>query len=56
MLGIDDPLVWLAYILCPAATGLSLLWGLYHWNENDERLEPEDRQWAQEEREVENEL
>jgi hypothetical protein len=36
VLGIPDPLIWLAYILCFASAGLCVVWGIVYWNSEDE--------------------
>lgn len=56
MLGIKDPTVWIAYILCIASTVLCVVYGLLCWNRGDEPAEKEDIRWAQEEKKVEQEL
>lgn len=57
LLGIQDPWVWLAYLLCILSTLLCVIWGLVMRNreEPEEPLE-EVKQWAQEEDQVEEEL
>ncbi|MDF7824590.1 hypothetical protein P4B35_11240 [Pontiellaceae bacterium B12227] len=58
MLGIEDPWVGLAYLLCIISALLCLVWGVFKWNTDDPQQEPEDeiRQWAEEEKRVESEL
>ena len=58
MLGIEDPWVILAYILCILSALLCLVWGVIKWNVDDTAEEPEEeiRQWAEEEERVEEEL
>ena len=56
MLGIDDPLVWLAYLLCLASTALCVLYSWRNWNRGDDRLQDEDRQWARKEDRLEQDL
>lgn len=57
LLGIQDPWVWLAYLLCILSALLCVIWGLVMRNreEPEEPLE-EVKQWAQEEDQVEEEL
>lgn len=57
LLGIQDPWVWLAYLLCILSTLLCVIWGLVMRNreEPEEPLE-EVKQWAEEEDQVEEEL
>ncbi len=56
MLGIDDPLIWLAYALCLLATALSVGYGLLRRNSAADRITPEDRAWAKAEKKVEHEI
>jgi hypothetical protein len=58
MLGIEDPMVATAYILCIVSALLCLVWGIIKWNTDDPEIEPEAevRQWAEEEERVEKEL
>ncbi len=46
MLGIDDPLVCLAYILCLGSTLLCGVHGLVNWNREHDQVTPEDLHWA----------
>ena len=36
VLGIPDPWIWVAYILCFASAGLCVVWGIMNWNSGDE--------------------
>lgn len=57
MLGIQDPWVWLAYVLCILSALLCVIWGAFKWNEQGpEEPAEEVRQWAAEEDKVEEEL
>lgn len=57
MLGIDDPAIWLAYLLCILSTLLCVIYGAMNWNKGDEPLQQEDIDWAKEEKaEVEDAL
>ena len=56
MLGIDDPYVLLAYLLCLASTVLCVIYGLVNWNRHDEEIKEEDVRWAEEEKKVEADL
>lgn len=58
-LGIPDPGVWSAYVLCVLASLLCLAWGAYRWNQgNGPAGEPveEVRRWVEEEEKVEETL
>lgn len=58
VLGIQDPWVWMAYILCILSTVLCVLWGLFNWNREAGAPEPREevRHWAEEEQKVEEKL
>ncbi len=53
MLGIDDPFVWLAYVLSIGSTLLCFVWGVFNWNRGDDSVAVEDVQWAAREAEQE---
>jgi hypothetical protein len=50
MLGIEDPLILAAYLLCLASTVLCVVYGALNWNKGDESLQKEDLDWADEEK------
>lgn len=56
MLGIEDPWVWMAYLLCIASALLCVIYGALCWNRGQEPAEQEDIRWAEEEQKVEEEL
>lgn len=56
MLGIQDPIVALAYWLCLASTLLCVVYAWRNWNRGDETVEPDDVKWARKEDKVEEEL
>ena len=58
LLGIQDPWVWLAYVLCIASSLLCVIWGIARWNAAEPADEPEEevRHWVKEEEKVEEEL
>ncbi|MGC9453532.1 MAG: symporter small accessory protein [Phycisphaerae bacterium] len=56
LLGIQDPWVLGAYLLCILSTVLCVVYGLVMWNRGDEPVESEDISWAAHEEEVEEEL
>lgn len=56
MLGIDDPFVLLAYFGILATTLISILYGLVRRNAARDEVTQEDRQWALEEKKVDDEL
>jgi hypothetical protein len=49
-LGIQDPWIWLAYLLSIASSAVCVVYGLINWNKGDEPVKPEDVQWATEEK------
>ena len=56
MLGIDDPWVALAYLLCIGSALLCVVYGVLNWNKGQEQIEPVDRIWAEQEDKVEENL
>jgi hypothetical protein len=52
MLGIEDPGVWLAYILCIASVIFCVVYGAQNWNKGDEPVYPEDVKWVKDEKEA----
>lgn len=51
MLGIEDPLIWMAYLLCILSAILCVVYGAVNWNKGDEALQQEDIDWARDEKE-----
>jgi len=56
MLGIPDPGVWLAYLLCILSVIICVIYGAANWNKGDEQVFPEDVKWAKDEQQVKEEL
>lgn len=56
MLGIEDPYVLLAYLLCILSAILCVVYGAIHWNRGDEAVEPTDVQWARQQDKAEEDL
>jgi hypothetical protein len=54
MLGIEDPVVVMAYVLCLASTLLCVTYGVINWNKGDDSVRPEDVKWSAEEKDTEN--
>jgi hypothetical protein len=54
MLGIDDPVVLLAYVLCVASALLCVVYGVLNWNKGDDAVLPEDVKWTAQEKDAEN--
>ena len=51
MLGLDDPTISLAYVLCVLSALLCVVYGAINWNKGDEPVTDEDLEWAREEKE-----
>lgn len=56
MLGIPDPWVWLAYVLCLASSLLCVIYSARNWNRGDESVQAEDVRWAKAEDKLEEKL
>ena len=56
MLGIEDKGVATAYLLCILSAVLCVVYGAITWNKGGDETKPEDIEWAQEEKKVEEEL
>lgn len=56
MFGIEDPGVWLPYLLCFASAALCVVYGALNWNNGDEGISPDDVHWVEEEKKVEEDL
>ncbi len=56
MLGIQDPGVWLAYILCILSAAFCAVYGFSHWNKGEEPVYTEDKKWVEAEKELEEKL
>jgi heme exporter protein D len=56
MLGIDDPLVWLAYVGCIAMAAVCVIYGVVRRNAAADVVTQEDRAWAIAEKRVEDEI
>jgi len=56
MLGIEDPYVLAAYLLCLASSLLCIIYGLVTWNRGEQAVQQEDIRWAAEEKKVQQEL
>lgn len=51
IIGLDDPWVALAYLLSIAGSLACVIYGVINWNKGDEPVQPEDADWAKEEKE-----
>jgi len=60
MLGLEAPSIWLAYLLSILAALLCVVYGIVTWNRGGRVetrvVEPEVREWVEEEKEIEEEL
>ncbi len=50
MLGIPDPIIGAAYLLCLFSALLCVVYGIVNWNKGEEPVQQEDIQWAEEEK------
>lgn len=58
VLGIDDPMIWGAYVLCILSTLLCIAYGILYWNkgnENEAAEIAEEIKWEKQERAMEEE-
>ena len=55
VLGIPDPWIWMAYLLCLAATVLCVISAFVRGRQADEPPSPVDATWAEREKQVEEE-
>lgn len=57
MLGIKDPWIWAAYVLCILSTLMCVVYGIIYWNKGDDSMpKKEDKVWAKEEDEITGQL
>jgi hypothetical protein len=56
MLGIDDPGVWLAYVLSVLSAVLCVVYSWWNWNRGDDQVRTEDVRWAVREDRIEKNL
>ena len=56
MLGINDPMVWLAYVGCLVMAVVCVIYGVIRRNADADVVTQEDRAWAIEEKKVEDEI
>lgn len=56
MLGIEDPAVWLAYVLCLLSTLLCVVYAWRNWNRGDDSVADSDVKWVAAEQKLEDEL
>jgi len=56
MLGLEDPGVWSAYILCILSVIFCVIYGIVNWNKGDEPVYPQDLKWVKDEKEVKEKL
>lgn len=53
VLGIEDPRIWSAYLLCILSAVFCVIYGMMNWNKGDEAVRPEDVKWVKDEKKVE---
>lgn len=56
LLGIPDPWVWLAYVLCFLSALACVIYSWRNWNRGDDAIQPDDVHWAKEEDKLEEKL
>jgi hypothetical protein len=58
MLGIKDPIILLAFLLCLISTVICVVYGAMKWNADGDEAEStdKDRQWDEEEKKIKEEL
>ena len=56
MLGIDDPQVWGAYLLCILGAVFCAVYGIMNWNKGDDAIHAEDKEWVEGEKKAEEAL
>ena len=56
MLGINDPFVAMAYVLCIASACVCVVYAWRNWNRGDDAVQAEDVQWAEQEEKTEETL
>ena len=56
VLGIQDPFVWSAYLLCILSAVFAVVYGIINWNKGDEPVRNEDVKWVKDEKKAEDEL
>ena len=56
MLGLEDPGVWSAYVLCVLSVIFCVLYGFANWNKGDEPVYPQDLKWVKDEKEAEEKI
>ena len=56
ILGIQDPWIVVAYLLCIASAGLCVVYGVVNWNRGDDSVTKKDVKWAVHEEKVKKEV
>ncbi len=59
MLGINDPWIWSAYLLCIISAAICVIYGIMNWNkgaEHEKQDIAEEHAWEEEEEEIEEAL
>jgi len=56
VLGLEDPGIWLAYVLCILSAIFCVIYGIANWDKGDEPVHPEDVRWVKDEKAVEENL
>ena len=56
MLGLHDPWIAGGYLLCILSSLICIIYGFIFWNKGEEEIKEEDKQWAEEEDKISEEL
>ena len=56
VLGIEDPFVWSAYLLCILSAVVAVVYGALNWNKGEEPVRSEDVKWVKDEKEASEDL
>ena len=55
-MGISDPQIWMAYVLCIISALICVVYGALNWNKGELDASEEDKNWAIEEEKIEKEF
>lgn len=56
VLGINDPQIWSAYLLCILSALFCIVYGIFNWNKGDEIVHSEDKKWVEDEKRIEDKI
>ncbi len=52
MIGIKDPQVWSAYLLCILSSIFCVIYGWINWDKGEEPVHAEDKKWVDDQKKV----